>query len=243
MLNTNEAYALDESLDRESLIARGLPLVRRIAFRLARRLPPSVDVGDLIGAGSEGLLKAVTTYDPSGAARFEWYAERRIRGAILDELRTLDAVTRHGRRRMLEVSTAISALRVRLGRQPEEDEVADELGISLDEYQQLSMQLARGAMLGRLGQVEPDTVQGAGDSPADRYADAELRHRLARAIEQLPQRTQMVLALYYQEECTQAEIAEVLGVTESRVCQILGESAARLRSILDREDRVRGMRA
>lgn len=224
--------------EREALIASGLPIVRRIAFRMARRLPPSVDVGDLIGAGSEGLIKAAEAYDPSAYPRFEPYAERRIRGAILDELRSWDPVTRHGRRRMVEVSKAVKRLSLKLGRAPEEDEVAAELNMKLEDYQRLSMELARGPMLGRLGQVEPDHVDSGFDDPASIYDEKELKQRLVLAIKKLPERTQTVLALYYQEECTQAEIGQVLGVTESRVCQILGEASARLRALLSREERV-----
>ena len=115
---------------RDELIARGIPIVRRIAFRLARRLPPNVDVGDLIGAGTEGLLKAIEGYDPSHTAKFETYAESRIRGAILDELRAQDSMTRHGRRQLSDVSRTIRGLEAKLGRAPEEQEVADALGVS-----------------------------------------------------------------------------------------------------------------
>ncbi|HJL19603.1 MAG TPA: RNA polymerase sigma factor FliA [Sandaracinaceae bacterium LLY-WYZ-13_1] len=228
-----------EASSRDALITAGLPIVRRVAFRMARRLPASVDVGDLIGAGSEGLMKAADSYDPEAYPRFEPYAERRIKGAILDELRSWDPVTRHGRKRMAEVSRAIKALQARLGRAPEEEEIAEALGMELADYQRLSMELARGPMLGRLGQVEPDHVDSGFDDPASLYGDKELKQRLAKAITKLPERTQQVLALYYQEECTQAEIGQVLGVTESRVCQILGEAAARLRAILAKDERVR----
>lgn len=222
---------------RDELIQRGLPIVRRIAFRMARRLPSSVDVGDLIGAGNEGLIKAANSYDASAYPRFEPYAERRIRGSILDELRSLDPVTRHGRKRMVEVSKAVKKLQLAMGRPPEEDEIAKELGMELKDYQRLAMELARGPMLGRLGQVEPDHVDGGYDDPASIYSQKELKRRVSQAITQLPERTQTVLALYYQEECTQAEIGEILSVTESRVCQILGEAAARIRALLAREER------
>jgi RNA polymerase sigma factor FliA len=224
---------------REDLIREGMPIVRRVAYRMARRLPPSVDVGDLIGAGSEGLIKAAESYDPEVYPQFAPYAKRRIRGAILDELRSWDPVTRHGRRRMLEVSKAIDGLTARLGRTPEEAEVAEALEMPLEDYQRLSMELSRGPMLGRLGQVEPDHVDSGFDDPAALFHKREMLERLARAITKLPERTQTVLALYYQEDCTQAEIGEILGVTESRVCQILGEASARLRAILAREERGR----
>ncbi len=220
-------------LDREEAIRKGLPLVRRMAYRMVRRLPPNVDVGDLIGAGHEGLLKAVESYDPERHDRFESYAELRIRGAILDELRAADPMTRHGRRKLAEVSRAVASLRQDLGREPEPDEIAERLGVSLEEYHRLTESLARGPALGRLGETEGDDIADErGDDPHGAYEQREMRGRLAEAIRKLPERTQLVLALYYQEECTQAEIGRIFGVTESRVCQILGEAAARLRSHL-----------
>ncbi|NOY92593.1 MAG: FliA/WhiG family RNA polymerase sigma factor [Deltaproteobacteria bacterium] len=230
MLTAKTPPAQAESVDRDELITRALPIVRRLAFRMIRRLPPSVDVGDLIGAGNEGLLKAARAYDPSRYPRFEPYAEARIRGAILDQLRSADQMTRHGRRRMAEVTKAMRNLTHELGHPPEEQQVADRLEMSLADYQKLTENLAHGPALGRLGQVDPDQVAGTWDDPASILSRAELKQELAGAIRKLPERTQKVLGLYYQEECTQAEIGEILGVTEGRVCQILGEAAARLRA-------------
>ena len=216
---------------RDELIQRGLPIVRRLAFRLARRLPPNVDVGDLIGAGTEGLLKAIEAYDVGNAARFETYAEARVRGAILDELRGQDALTRHGRRQMGEVTRVMRKLESALGRAPEEQEVAAALGIELDAYHKLAQNLARAPALANLGALDPDDVAGSSDS-AGELETRELRSQLILAVKRLPERTQTVLGLYYQEECTLAEIGEVLGVTDSRVCQILGDATARLRAAL-----------
>ncbi|MEZ4253155.1 MAG: RNA polymerase sigma factor FliA [Polyangiales bacterium] len=230
------ARSLPPRAQRDRLIAEGLPLVRRLAFRLAKRLPPNVDVGDLIGAGSEGLVRAADAYDSTRHASFAAYAELRIRGAMLDELRALDPMTRHGRRRLAEVTKAIAALTRDLGRPPEEREVADHLGVDLDEYRRLCEEAARVPALARTGDVDPDAFVPA---DSDVFAIVEERERaalLAQAIASLPERSQTVLALYYQEQCTQAEIGKILGVTEGRVCQILGESAARLRAALD-EDR------
>lgn len=217
--------------ERDELIDRGLPIVRRLAFRLARRLPPNVDVGDLIGAGTEGLLKAIESYDASHSARFETYAESRVRGAILDELRSQDALTRHGRRQLGEVTRAMRNLESRLGRSPEEQEVADELGLELEAYHKLTENLARAPALANLGTLDPDDVAGGMDSQVD-VESRELKVQLIGAIQRLPTRTQTVLGLYYQEECTLAEIGQILGVTESRVCQILGDATARLRTAL-----------
>lgn len=220
------------SEERKRLIEIGIPLVRRIAFRMARRLPPSVEVDDLISAGTEGLVRAVDAYDPSRNDRFEPYAESRIRGAILDELRAADVLTRHGRSRMAQVSRAIAKLEHQLQRAPTEEEIATELQLPLAEYQQLAMELSRAPAIGRLGEHDPDDVASAALDPAALFAEAELRGHLVKAIQSLPERTQQVLALYYQHECTQAEIGKIMGVTESRVCQILGEAHARLRAKL-----------
>lgn len=222
---------------RRELIESGIPLVRRLAFRMARRLPPNVDVGDLIGAGTEGLIKAADAYDPTRHPRFAPYAEQRIRGAILDELRGLDPMTRHGRRRLAQVSKAIRELEAQHGRAPEEEEVADALGMDVDTYRKLTEELSRAPALAALGETDPDGLVSDQGDPTRPLDEAELLDRVSRAIETLPERSQTVLALYYQESCTQAEVAEVLGVTESRVCQILGEATARLRAKLEREER------
>jgi RNA polymerase sigma factor for flagellar operon FliA len=223
--------ALEPRPSRDEMIQRGLPIVRRLAFRLARRLPPNVDVGDLIGAGTEGLLKAMESYDTGHAARFETYAEARVRGAILDELRGQDALTRHGRRQFSEVTRAVRKLESQLGRVPEEQEIAGELGIDLPAYHKLTEHLSRAPALANLGAIDPDDVAGE-DSTGREIEARELKVQLVSAVKRLPERTQTVLALYYQEECTLAEIGEILGVTESRVCQILGEATARLRASL-----------
>jgi RNA polymerase sigma factor for flagellar operon FliA len=154
-----------------------------------------------------------------------------VRGAILDELRGQDALTRHGRRQMGEVTRVMRKLEATLGRSPEEQEVAAALGIELDAYHKLAENLARAPALANLGALDPDDVAGASDS-AGEFETRELRTQLIVAVKRLPERTQTVLGLYYQEECTLAEIGEVLGVTESRVCQILGDATARLRAAL-----------
>jgi RNA polymerase sigma factor for flagellar operon FliA len=218
---------------REDLIREGLPLVRRMAFRMARRLPPNVDVNDLIGAGTEGLLKAVQYYDAERYPHFEPYAKTRIRGAILDELRANDSLTRYGRSRMAEITNTIKQLQHQLGRQPAEDEVAARLGMPLEQYQRLTGDLMRGPTLQGLSGVAADDAESSNATPDAVLLDSDLKRRLAAAMSKLTERTQQVLALYYQEECTQAEIGQILGVTESRVCQILGEATARLRAMLD----------
>jgi RNA polymerase sigma factor for flagellar operon FliA len=218
---------------REDLIALGLPIVRRVAFRMARRLPPNVEVNDLIGAGMEGLVRAVQCYDAERFPHFEPYAKTRIRGAMLDELRANDSLTRYGRGRMGEITSVIRTLQQELGRQPAEDEIAKRLGIPLDQYQRLTGDLMRGPALLGMSNVSADEAESSLANPDAVLADSDLKKRLAEAICKLPERVQQVLGLYYQEECTQAEIGEILGVTESRVCQILGEATLRLRALLE----------
>lgn len=236
MLNPHAgAYARNDagcSHSREELLQIGIPLVRRLAFRMARRLPANVEVDDLIGAGMEGLVKAVDAFDGANHPRFEPYAKSRIRGAILDELRAGDSLTRYGRARMGEVSASIRKLQASLGRHPSEDEIAAELGVPLEQYQRMAADLTRAPALNGLGGVSPEEVDSGIKDPARALEDADLKRRVAGAIGKLPERSQQVLALYYQEECTQAEIGEIMGVTESRVCQILGETTARLRGLL-----------
>ncbi|MEY4578587.1 MAG: hypothetical protein RL701_3290, partial [Pseudomonadota bacterium] len=197
---------------REDLIRLGLPLVRRMAFRMARRLPPNVDVNDLIGAGTEGLLKAVQYYDAERYPQFEPYAKTRIRGAILDELRANDSLTRYGRSRMAEITNTIKELQHRLGRQPAEDEIAARMGIPLEQYQRLTGDLMRGPTLQGLSSVPADDAESSAATPDVTLLDSDLKRRLATAMAKLTERTQQVLGLYYQDECTQAEIGQILGV-------------------------------
>lgn len=218
----------------DAQLQQGIQLVRRISFRMARRLPPNVDVDDLIGAGMEGLLKAFQAFDPQRQIPFDVYAKSRVRGAILDELRAGDTLTRYGRSRMGEITAAVSRLQHSLGREPADQEIADELRMSLEQYQKLAGDLTRAPLLAGLGAVDSDAVEGGMADPGVQYDEREMLRHLAGAIQGLPERTQQVLALYYQEECTQAEIGEILGVTESRVCQLLGDATARLRARLFR---------
>jgi RNA polymerase sigma factor for flagellar operon FliA len=230
LASTSEAPLGQES--REELIKRGLLVVRRLAFRLARRLPPNVDVGDLIGAGTEGLLKSVDGYDPSTGVRFEGYITQRVRGAIIDELRVHDALTRHGRRQFGEVTKVIKKLESQLKRQPEDEEIAKALDMDLESYHKLAENLSRGPALQNVGSVDPDdTVGGEADSLGT-METRDLKRQLVKAIDKLPERTRQVLGLYYQEECTLLEIGQILGVTESRVCQILGDATVRLRALM-----------
>jgi RNA polymerase sigma factor for flagellar operon FliA len=136
---------------------------------------------------------------------------------------------------LAEVSKAVRLLERELGRAPEDHEIAKALGMELEAYHKLSEDLAKGPALARLGEMSPDDVAAEEGDASHQMSERQQKERLVAAIKQLPERTQMVLALYYQEECTQAEIGEILGITESRVCQILGESSARLRAKLTKD--------
>ena len=225
-------HGVEEKNVQEEYLEAGMQLVRRVAFRMARRLPPNIDVDDLIGAGMEGLLKAIASFDPTRQLTFESYAKSRIRGAILDELRAGDTMTRYGRARLSEVTSAITDLRQQLGQEPSEQAIAERLGIDVEQYRKLSAEFGRAPLLAGVGGVNPDEVEGVSCDPSSQFDEHEVRRLLAQAIGQLPERTQQVLALYYQEECTQAEVGAILGVSESRVCQLLGEATARLRAKL-----------
>lgn len=208
------------------LIHEHLPLVRSIAFGVSRRLPANVDVDDLISAGTEGLLTAVRRYDALRCPHFEAYASGRIRGAIYDELRGYDFLTRYGRDRTREIARVVGRHETRSGRAPTEGEIADSLGISLPKYQRLAAALWRRSEAS--DEAASDATQETG------LLARELKARLAHAITTLPARTQRAVLLYYRDGCRQHEIGKVLGVTESRVCQILGRAALQLRALLDR---------
>ncbi|ROQ19962.1 RNA polymerase sigma-28 (SigD/FliA/WhiG) subunit [Marinimicrobium koreense] len=215
------------------------PLVKRIAHHMMLRMPACVQVDDLIQAGMIGLIEASQKYDASKGASFETYAGIRIRGAIVDEMRRGDWAPRSVHRNARRISEAIGVVEARTGRDAQDAEVADELGIELDEY----FDMLRDASASRLFSYEEtfgddDTSQhmaGPGSehaSPLDGIQRAALKQSLAQAITQLPEREKLVLALYYDEELNLKEIGQVLGVSESRVSQIHSQAALRLRTRL-----------
>ncbi|MEN6587481.1 MAG: RNA polymerase sigma factor FliA [Sulfuricella sp.] len=224
---------------KEQYVVQYAPLVRRIAHHLAAKLPASVEVDDLIQAGLIGLLDAVGHYDQSQGAQFETYASQRIRGAMLDELREADWAPRSARKCMRTIEAAIHKLEQKLGRQPGEQELASELKVPLAEFQQM-LQDARGHQL-----VYYEDYQADGDDdfferhsadqrpgPLGQIENGDFRAALVDAIKILPEREQMVMSLYYEEELNLKEIGVVLGVTESRVSQLHSQAVARLRSRL-----------
>jgi len=217
---------------------RFLPLVRRIAMRLARRVPSHISIGDLISSGWVGLVEAYSrTGEDMPAEEFEAYASHRVRGAMLDYLRGLDPATRQARNASRRVTRTISDLTRGLGRPPEEEEIADALGLDLDGYRTLLGQISSAGM-SRLELVDLDQIDAPtdrSDAPDDLAEQRLLAEHVAGAIERLPLRLQQVLALYYQEDCTLREIGAVLQVSESRVCQLHSEAMHRLRADIGQE--------
>jgi RNA polymerase sigma factor for flagellar operon FliA len=226
--------------EQEQLLLEHLPIVRFLARRIHERLPQHVDIEDLYSAGVVGLMDAFAKFDPGKKVQFRSYAQFRIRGAILDSLRTLDWSPRELRRKGRAVEEAIRTLTSRLGHAPNESEIAVELGTSLDEYQQLLGDL-KGLEIGTLhlernedsGEEELAYVPGRPDEdPLFRCLHGEMQERLTGAIQDLPDRERLVMTLYYFEEMTMREIGMALGVVESRVSQIHASAVLHLRSAL-----------
>lgn len=226
-------YTAQGKIDQAQLLEQYLPLVRRQALALQVRLPASIELDDLIQAGTVGLLEALGRFDSGQGASFATFANQRIRGAMLDELRSRDWLPRSVRRNARAVDEAVRRLEQRLARPPEETEIAAELEMPLEEYRRLLADTNNGQLLpfeelmaeggeGRLERRERET-------PFARLLDGEQRDRLVTAIEALPEREKLLMALYYQEELNLKEIGAVLGVTESRVCQLHGQAVSRLR--------------
>lgn len=232
-------YNATGTLDKQQCIDQFAPLVRRIAQHMMAKLPASVQIDDIIQAGMIGLLDAIGRYQGSLGAQFETYAAQRIRGAILDELRQADWVPRSVRRNMRRIEAAVSKLEQQLGRAPTEQELARELGVSLAAYQNM-LGDARGYQLIYFDDLEGsdrdhflDRYCADGDSnPLKKLIDGGLRKRLVEAIEELPPREKLVMGMHYEQELNLREIGEVLGVSESRVCQLHSQAIARLRARL-----------
>ena len=226
--------------DRDRMLMEHLPTVRYLARRIHERLPQHVELDDLISAGVVGLIDAFSKFDHGKKVQFKSYAQFRIRGAILDSLRTLDWSPRELRRKGRAVEEAIRAVTHRVGRAPSEQEIAKEMELSLAEYQQLLGDL-KGLEIGSLhmersedsGDEELAYIPGSPEEdPLFRCLKGEMKQRLADAIDGLPEKERMVLTLYYYEELTMKEIGLTLGVVESRISQIHSSAVLRLRSAL-----------
>jgi RNA polymerase sigma factor for flagellar operon FliA len=222
--------------DREQLVQRFVPLVKRIAYHLMARLPPSIQFDDLVQNGMLGLLDAIDRYQEGFGAQFETYATQRIRGAMLDGLRENDWLPRNLRRELRRIETAISQLEHEHGRAPSERELADALGMTLADYQK-PCRMRGGTRL------YLEDFSGSGDEdflerhftdndadPVSILEDRGIKAQLVTAIGQLPEREKLMMALYYEQDLNLREIGEVMGVTESRVCQLHSQAIARLRA-------------
>ncbi len=233
-------FAELDAAEREALLLAHLPVVRYIARRIHERLPQHVEIEDLVSAGMVGLLDAFNKFDARKNVQFRSYAQFRVRGAILDSLRTLDWGPRELRRKGRAIEEAMHALTARLGRTPLENEIAAEMGISLIDYQQLLGDL-KGL---EIGSLNVEHTEDSGDEelayipnspeedPLFRCLKGEMRERLATAIGELPEKERLVLTLYYYEEMTMKEIGLTLSVVESRISQIHSSAVLHLRSKL-----------
>ena len=239
-------YTAQGTIDKSHLLAQHQPLVRRIALQMMSKLPASVELDDLIQAGMLGLLDASSRYQDNRGAQFETFVSQRIRGAMLDELRASDWGSRGLRQSARGIEKAIQALGHRLGRAPTEGEIAKELKVDLETYQSM-LQDIQGCQLlyvEDFAKGDPDNPfldlhaqearkgRGDFDDPLARLLESGFRHQLVDAIGALPERDQLLLKLYYEEELNLREIGAVLEVSQSRVCQLHGQAVSRLRAKL-----------
>jgi len=226
-------------INREQLVERFAPMVKRIACHLMARLPASVLLDDLVQNGMLGLLDAIGRFEAGVGAQFEAYAAQRVRGAMLDSLRENDWLPRSLRRSCRLIEAAITQLEQETGRAPSEKELADSLGMTLADYQTM-LQDARGHQLVYLEDLvsedgedflERHRVEESSD-PAQLFEEEGVRQALVQAIADLPEREKLMMALYYEQDLNLREIGEVMGVSESRVCQLHSQAVMRLRTRL-----------
>ena len=220
-------------LDSNSSTSSQYSLVKRVAYHLSSRLPSNIAIEDLVQAGMEGLLQAQKVFDASRGVNFELFAKTRIRGAMLDEVRRISFSTRNVISTKQKQDKVIRDLTQKLGRQPKNTEVASQLGISIKEYE--SDRLLAGSAEFISTDESPEAFEEIDENrggPEAELEQAEDIEALASAIEKLPERSQQILALYYQEEMNLKEIGEILSVSESRISQILSETAGKLRKLM-----------
>lgn len=237
ILNGARAYQIQKKADMAANVEKYAQLVKRIALHLKARLPASVELDDLIQSGMIGLMDAIANFEEGHGAVFETYASIRIRGAMIDEMRQSDWAPRSVHQNSRNISNAISKLQNQLARAPTDSEIAQELGVDITKYNQMLVDTSSSQMIGieDLG-ITDDVISDSGENSKDKLFDilatTKFKHALALAIEKLPKREQQVLALYYDEEMNLKEIGQVLDLSESRICQLLSQSMARLRSML-----------
>lgn len=228
-------YTAQGKLNRESVVQQYYPTVRRQALSLQVRLPAGVDIDDLIQAGLEGLLDALGRFDPQAGVAFSTFAHQRIRGAMIDELRSRDWLPRSVRRTAREIEAVVQKLQQRLGRAPEEREIAAQLNMELEEYRKVLLDTNNGLVLSYDDVVTDHEEAQLGEnddqwSPAEALFSRERKELIAQAIAALPEKEKLVMALYYQEELNLKEIGAVLDVSESRVSQLHSQAIKRIRA-------------
>ena len=232
-------YTVKGKADKNSLLTEHMPLVKRLAHQMKAKLPPSVEVDDLVQAGMMGLLDAINRYEENHGAQFETYAVLRIRGAMLDELRSSDWMPRSTRANMRKVESAMAALQQQLGRPPSESEVAKSLKLSLADYQDLLGDSGGHQLVYYEDFHDEDGSEGFldryavdDDDPLKSLLDTDFRQTVVDAIDALPPREKMLMGLYSEEELNLKDIGAVMGVSESRVSQLHTQAVARLRTYL-----------
>lgn len=232
-------YTAKGQLNRNDMIKQYQPLVRRLAHHMMAKLPANVQVDDLIQVGLIGLSEALARYEAAQGVQFETFATQRIRGAMLDELRDNDWMSRGSRKSQKEIEQAMRRLEHQLGRTPLESEIAAELGMTLGDYQSL-LGKVRGTQLVYIEDMTRSDddensfldhhISDAEADPVNMLRDQRLRQALIAAIKNLPEREQFIMSMYYEKDMNLKEIAAVLDVTESRICQLHSQSIARLRA-------------
>jgi RNA polymerase sigma factor for flagellar operon FliA len=238
-MKSNAANVSAEYKSTNELVVAHEALVKRIAFHLMSRLPASVQVDDLVQAGMIGLIEASRKFDPEQGASFETYAGIRIRGAMLDEIRRTDWTPRSVHRKAREVAEAVRKIENEKGRDARDVEVAEAMGLGLDEYHKI-LQDATGCRIfsfedpGSVGEDGLAQTHRQPNQPLENLQNCDFKQGLAGAIKGLPERERLVMALYYDEELNLREIGEILGVSESRVCQIHGQALIRLRARMEK---------
>jgi RNA polymerase sigma factor for flagellar operon FliA len=226
--------------NKDALLDQHTALVKKLAYQLKAKLPPSVELDDLIQAGMMGLLDAANKYEDSHGAQFETYAAQRIRGSMLDELRSADWLPRSIRKNMREIETSISGLEQQLGRQPSEAEVAKNLSLSLEGYYE-KLNHCSGHQLVYYEDFHEAESQGEHfldrfikdeSNPMQSLLESDFKEAVIDAIEHLPEREKVLMGLYYEQELNLKEIGAIMNVSESRVCQLHSQAVGRLRATL-----------
>ncbi|GAB0057748.1 RNA polymerase sigma factor FliA [Candidatus Magnetaquicoccaceae bacterium FCR-1] len=240
----NDQGATWEGLSRDEVILKYAPIVKYVASRISMKLPQSVDIDDLVQVGILGLIDAVSKFDPHRGIKFQTYAEFRVRGAILDELRSMDWVPRAVRQTAAHIQETYLLLEGQMGKSVEDQEVAAHLGLTLDEFYR-NLDAVRGIAILSFDDLRPsldeeewDVLEMLADpeiiDPVESIGLQQLRLALSEAISSLPDKERLVVTLYYFEELTMSEIGEVLGLTESRISQLHSKAAMRMRARMKR---------